>query len=233
MHKRILGLLICLSLVFLMGQSSTTTTPNDLTFSENGESIANDTDGTFDLTRDESGTVTVTASDDNAVAALTVLPGGAAALTLGGSSTTSASIVTDGGTVTFDGTIVGRASVVSLASGALTLNTVHLATAGAADYDIPDGACDAAADIGNWVTVVLEDASVVVSITSDDASNIISVPGLGLDAGDELDSVSTAAHEGQHITLTCLAAENWYMTAGNLTNATGAAIAWADGGAAD
>jgi len=127
------------------------------------------------------------------------------------------------------GSIDSKKNVVSLASGALTLNTVHLATA-AADYDIPDGACDAAGDIGNWVTVVLEDASTVISITSDDASNIITVPGLGLGAGDELDSVSTAAHEGQSITLTCITADNWYFTGGNLTNATGAAIAWADGG---
>jgi hypothetical protein len=152
------------------------------------------------------------------------------ACTVGDATVTSFGVVTDGGTVTLDGTVVGRQQVVSLASGTLTLNTVHLATA-AAQYDIPDGACDAAGDVGNWVTVVLEDASTVISITSLDASNVIYVPGLGLDAGDELDSVSTAAHEGQHITLTCLAAEGWYMTGGNLTNATGAAIAWADGGA--
>jgi len=114
----------------------------------------------------------------------------------------------------------------------LTLNTVHLATA-SADYDIPDGGCNAANDVGNWVTVVLEDDSTVISITSDDASNVIYVPGLDLGAGDELDSASTAAHEGQSITLTCLAAEGWYMTAGNLNIGGGASIAWADGGAAD
>lgn len=134
-------------------------------------------------------------------------------------------------TATASGGVGAKVPVVSLASGALTLNTAHLATA-AADYDIPDGACDAAGDVGNWVTVVLEDASTVISITSDDASNVIYVPGLGLDAGDELDSVSTAAHEGQHITLTCLAAEGWYMTGGNLLTSAGA-IAWADGDVAD
>jgi hypothetical protein len=60
-----------------------------------GETIVNTVDGTFDLTRDEAGTVTVTASDDDATAALTILPGGAAALTLGGASTTAVTVTTD------------------------------------------------------------------------------------------------------------------------------------------
>ena len=122
-----------------------------------------------------------------------------------------------------------KQAVTSLATGTLTLNSVNLATA-AAQYDIPDGACDAAADVGNWVTVVIEDDSTVISIDSADASNVIYVPGLDLDAGDELDSVSTAAHEGQHITLTCLAAEGWYATSMSYISTTGV-IAWADGGA--
>ncbi len=143
-------------------------------------------------------------------------------------------IDTAGGNITTGAAhITAQMPVVSLASGALTLNTIHLATAGGADYDIPDGACNAAADIGNWVTVVLEDASVVVSITSDDASNIFTVPGLGaLTAGDELDSVSHTVTEGQSITLTCLTAENWYFT-GGVTMHTDATIAWADGSTAD
>ena len=73
----------------------------------NGDDILNFPDGTFDFTRDEAGTVTLTASDDNAVAALTVLPGGAEALTLGGASTTSTTITTDGGSIILDGTLVG------------------------------------------------------------------------------------------------------------------------------
>ena len=155
------------------------------------------------------------------------------AINIGDASATSVPIITDGGTVTIDGYVQGQKLVVSLASGALTLNAIHLATAGGADYDIPDGACDAAADIGTWVTVVLEDASVVVSITSDDASNIFTVPGLGaLTAGDELDSVSHTVTEGQSITLTCLTAENWYFT-GGVSMHTDATIAWADGGTAD
>lgn len=201
-----------------------------VTFANNSDSVNNLADATFDFTRDDTGAVTLTCSDDDATCAMVYDAGGAAAITVGSADVTSISLVTDGGTVTVDGTVVGKMSVVSLASGALTLNTVHLATA-AADYDIPDLACDAAADIGNWVTVIIEDASTVISITSDDASNIITVPGLGLGAGDELDSVSTAAHEGQSITLVCITAENWYSINTDLTS--GGAIAWADGGVAD
>jgi hypothetical protein len=62
----------------------------------NGESILNVPDGTFDFTRDEAGTVSVTASDDNAVAALSVYPGGAAALTLGSTFATTVNLVTAG-----------------------------------------------------------------------------------------------------------------------------------------
>lgn len=63
---------------------------------ENGESLHTGTDDTFDFTRDDAGTVTITASDNDATAALTVLPGGAAAMTLGGASTTAVTITTDG-----------------------------------------------------------------------------------------------------------------------------------------
>lgn len=63
------------------------------------------TDDIFDFTRNDSGVVTITASDDDATAALTVLPGGAAALTLGGASTTSATVTTDGGNVVMDGNV--------------------------------------------------------------------------------------------------------------------------------
>lgn len=62
----------------------------------NGESINTDTDDVFDLTRDDAGTVTLTCSDDDATAALTVRPGGAAAGVFGGSSMTSFTVTTDG-----------------------------------------------------------------------------------------------------------------------------------------
>jgi hypothetical protein len=159
--------------------------------------------------------------------AVTIPDGGnsarATSLTLGHSSMTSQSIVTDGGTVTVDGYVQAKMGpIVTLASGALTLNTIHVATA-AADYDIPDGACNAAADVGNWVTVIVRDVSEAISITSLDASNVIHAPGVALDAGDELDSSAAATGDGEHITLVCTTAENW--------NATSSGGVWADGGA--
>jgi hypothetical protein len=188
-------------------------------------------DSTFSFVTDGTETATLTGADAAGASNTIYDTSGAGTVALGSADVTAATVVTDGGTVTLDGTITARFPVVSLASGALTLNTIHLATAGAADYDIPDLACDAAGDIGNWVTVVLEDASVVISITSDDASNVIFFPGLDLGAGDELDSVSTASSESFHITLVCLAAEGWYTT--STSEVSGGAIAWADGGAAD
>ncbi len=68
----------------------------------NGETITNATDGAFLFTRDESGTVTITAADDNAVAALEILPGGAATMTLGGTSTTVLTLTTDGAVAILD-----------------------------------------------------------------------------------------------------------------------------------
>ena len=107
-----------------------------------------------------------------------------------------------------------RKSVVSLASGTLTLNTVTLATAGATDFDVPDLSCNDAADIGNWFTIVVEDASTVIEIQPLDASNILIVEGLAQSAGEELDSCASGTeNEGCSITMTCLAAEQWYSTA--------------------
>ena len=54
------------------------------------------TDATFKLARNDTGIVTLTAADNDATAALTVLPGGAAAMVLGGASTTSLTVTTDG-----------------------------------------------------------------------------------------------------------------------------------------
>lgn len=213
-----------------VGDSRTTA----IQLNTDGASLGVDvTANTATLTATTTSTAVFTGADAAGAANTTYDTTGAGAITVGSADVTSVSVTTDGGTVTLDGTVSGRVPTNSLASGALTVNAINLATAGAADYDIPDGACDAAADVGNWVTVVAEDDSVVVSITSNDASNVIYVPGLDLGAGDELDSVSTAAHEGWSITLTCLAAEGWYMTGGNLNLAGGAAIGWADGGAAD
>lgn len=65
---------------------------------DNGESIdiGSATDNAFTFVRDSAGTVTLTAADDNATAALTILPGGAAPMALGGASTTTLTVTTDG-----------------------------------------------------------------------------------------------------------------------------------------
>lgn len=154
------------------------------------------------------------------------------ALAIAGTNVTSTAAelnALDGVTSTFQ-QLNGTFRVVSLASGALTVNTVHLATASAADYDIPSTFCDAAGDVGNWVTVIVEDASSTISITVDDVSNVIIVPQLSLGADDELDSVSDAGGEGTHITLVCMAVDGIYAT--SMSDIAGV-IAWADGGAAD
>lgn len=64
------------------------------------------TNGTVLLGRTDAGTVTVTAADDNATAALSVLPGGAAAMVLGGASTTTITVSTDGGDIVLDGAVI-------------------------------------------------------------------------------------------------------------------------------
>lgn len=61
----------------------------------NSESIDSDADGTITLGRNDAGTLSITAKDSDATAALTVLPGGAAAFTLGGTSTTATTLVGD------------------------------------------------------------------------------------------------------------------------------------------
>jgi len=146
----------------------------------------------------------------------------AGGIEFGDATTTAITLTTDGGSVTLDGTVVAPVPLVSLASGALTINTVHLATA-TADYDLPDS-CDSAT--GNWVTVVVSDVSETISIGLTDTSDVIQVGDLALDADDELDSptADTESH-GSSITLTCLATNTWFSTAIVGT--------WVDGGAAD
>ena len=133
------------------------------------------------------------------------------------------------------GGVVAKKAIIALASGPLTLNTVHLATA-AADYDIPDGACNAAGDVGNWVTVIVEADDELIAITPDDASNVFNVPNLDITAGNELDNIVSAGHEGTHITLVCMAADQWYATSMSYNDSDGAGntdMAWIDGGTAD
>lgn len=119
------------------------------------------------------------------------------------------------------GYVSGQANVQTDAAGAITItvNAVNYGT-DTGDADIPDGACDAAADVGNWV-VFISDAADQYSLTSNDASNIFILDDLtALDAGDELDV------DGSMVCVMCIAAEYWKVTGYIDTAPT-------DGGAAD
>ena len=102
------------SIQFLKHCTGAANLTDTITFIANGESINNNTDGRFDFTRDEQGTVSFTSSDADDVANLQIFPGGASILTLGASATTTVSVLaddaftvaTDDGTITMDGTLV-------------------------------------------------------------------------------------------------------------------------------
>ena len=209
-------------------------TTADFTVTTTGSALSLETAAnTLTLTAATTGTFTILGADAAGASDLLIDTSTTGAITIGSGDVTSVTILTDGlnGSVVLDGSVLAQIPVTSLSSGALTVNAINLATAGGADYDIPDGACHDAADVGNWVTVVIEDDSVVVSVTSDDASDVFFLPGLDIAAGRELDSISTAAYEGAHVTLVCMAAHQWYATS-STTEADGTTF-WADGGAAD
>lgn len=102
------------------------------TLTVDGPNVSTGTGGAFTIKRSDAGTVTVTAADDNATAAMTVTPGGAALLTLGGASATSIDMTTDGGTVTIDG------SITTPAAGAITAATSLTLTAGTTGIIVMD-----------------------------------------------------------------------------------------------
>lgn len=120
------------------------------------------------------------------------------------------------------GDISGQANFQTDASGGITLtvNAVNYGT-DTGDADIPDGACDAAGDVGNWVVLISSVAN-TYSLTSNDASNqfIIAANAAALDAGNELDV------DGTMVCVMCIAAELWKVTGymGDIPT---------DGGAAD
>ena len=122
----------------------------------------------------------------------------------------------------FGETILAGAVVATSAGGEdLAVNTITLATA-VADYDLPD--CETA-DVGDWVHVIVRDVAETVSVTvaNDAANDIILYKGVGtLIAGDELDSPGAIQDS---VTLVCMVADTWYVTANS--------GAWTDGGADD
>ena len=102
------------------------------------------------------------------------------------------------------GSLSGQAKVTTDTSGAITIavNAVNYGT-DTGDADIPATACDAAADVGNWVVLISANKD-QYSLTSDDASNIfILADNSTLTAGDELDV------DGSMVSVMCIAADYW------------------------
>lgn len=117
---------------------SSTTLSGDLTL-QSSEFIDNAVDGQILFGRNDAGVVTLTAADNDATAALTVLPGGAAAMILGGASATSITATTDGGSVVLDGTVAlpNAETIANSTDGSFTLgrNDAGTVTVVAADND--------------------------------------------------------------------------------------------------
>jgi len=109
---------------------------------------------------------------------------------------------------TTTGYVSSQANVQTDTSGGITItvNAVNYGT-DTGDADIPDGACDAAGDVGNWV-VLISSAADAYSLTSNDASNqfIITDNASALTAGNELDV------DGTMVAVMCIAAELWKVT---------------------
>lgn len=103
----------------------------DLIFA-NSEKLTNDSDGQFTFARNDAGIVILTAADNDATAALTILPGGAAAMTLGGVSMTGLTVTTDG---TGD-------SEVELPDGSIDTNELLDATIAPGDLNTQGSATD-------------------------------------------------------------------------------------------
>ena len=142
-----------------------------------------------------------------------------AACSIGESTTDSFTITTDGGSTVFDGYVQGDVGpFISLASGALTANTIHLATA-AADYVMP--ACETA-NIGEWVTVIVQDISEVV-VLQPATGDTLNPAGAVIDINHEMDSAGAATSDGDFVTFVCVLADMWFSTA--------IGGAWVDGGA--
>ena len=106
------------------------------------------------------------------------------------------------------GSISSQAELVTDTSGVITL-TVHAVNYGSdtGKANIPDGACDAAADVGNWV-VLISSVADAYQMTSDDETNqfIIAANAAALTANDELDV------DGTMVSVMCIAAELWKVT---------------------
>jgi len=106
------------------------------------------------------------------------------------------------------GYVSGQANTLTDTSGVITL-TVNAVNYGSdtGKANIPTGACDAAADVGNWV-VLISSVADAYQMTSDDESNqfIITANAAALTANNELDV------DGTMVSVMCIAAELWKVT---------------------
>lgn len=181
----------------------------------NSETINTGTDAVFDFTRNDAGTVTLTASDDNAVAALAVLPGGAAALTLGGASTTSVTVTTDGAgfgidttaeTATLTATSTNTA-VYTGADAAGAANTTY-DTTGAGAIQIGSADVTSVTVVADGGTAVLDGASSVLQIGSGaDPGATCTVGTIYLDTDETVDTNCTTT--GDNSLCLCVATNTW------------------------
>uniref|UniRef100_A0A6M3J1J5 Uncharacterized protein n=1 Tax=viral metagenome TaxID=1070528 RepID=A0A6M3J1J5_9ZZZZ len=110
--------------------------------------------------------------------------------------------------LTTTGYVSGQANTLTDTSGVITL-TVNAVNYGSdtGKANIPDGACDAAGDVGNWV-VLISSVADAYQMTSDDETNqfIIAANAAALTANDELDV------DGTMVSVMCIAAELWKVT---------------------
>ncbi|GEM_PF-1444999 len=138
-----------------------------------GETISNGSDSTITLGRNDAGTVTLNAKDDDATAALTILPGGAAALTLGGSATTGITLVTDS---TGDSEVVLPASSIGnseLVNSGLTFagNSGSGSVALGGTFTIVGAGINNAVYSGGTVTITGTEADTLASVTGRGATS--------------------------------------------------------------
>jgi hypothetical protein len=156
------------------------------------DSINNATDATFDFTRDDAGTVTITASDDDATAALTVLPGGAAAMTIGGASTTNITLNSDVG-ITF---AENSESLNNLADGVFDFTRND---AGAVSLTCSDNDATCALTVlpGGAAGMTLGGASMTaLTVTTDSTGTAeVALPAGSIDGTEILDGTINAADE--------------------------------------
>lgn len=175
-----------------------------------------DLDGTgnaLTVTATTTATAVFTGADAAGASNTTYDTTGAGAVQVGSADVTGVTVVTDGGTATIDGYVQGDVPFLVITTAAsLTANTVHIATTDDATHVMP--AC-VAANLGEWVTVIVGDPSENVSLSLVDASNRFVVSGVDTSAAaHELDSPTAAATSGgASVTLTCLVAEFWHSTA--------------------